>query len=144
MIKTYVKTRYVATCLFTKHSFTDTGPTTGSSNVGCHLGMRYGQDHTFASKEALSTYTFFFLKCAYLTEFSLWTHRTKYIFHSSWVWILNGVAVNFRISEYENIIIRWPFSFHIVNHLVQNTPSKCVLSAATQTSCLEKEFESQG
>jgi hypothetical protein len=43
-----------------KHSFADTGRTTGSSNVGCHLGMSYGQDHPFARKEALSTYNFFF------------------------------------------------------------------------------------
>ena len=58
--------------------------------------------------------------------------------------VLYGVAANFRISEYEKICIRWQFSFRNVNHLVQSTSSKYVISAATQTSCLEKVFEPQG
>jgi len=60
VIKTQVVVRYVKTRLFIRHSFADTDPTTGSSNDGYHLGIKYVQNHSFVRKEAFSTCTFFF------------------------------------------------------------------------------------
>ena len=137
-------TRYVKTYLFTKRSFAETGPIAGSSNVGYHLGMRYGQDHPFVRKEALSTCTFFSETSTPNRFSALDTQDENYSFHFSWVWLLNGVTANFHISEYEKICIRWPLSFLIVSHLVQSTSSKYVISAAMLTSRLEKLFEPKG
>jgi hypothetical protein len=98
MIRTLIMSRYVKTCLFTIHSFTDAGPTTGTSNTGCHLGMRTGQNQPFPRKESLCTSNFFRNRISVLG-----TQAENYSFHSSRVRILFGVTVNFRTSGYENI-----------------------------------------
>lgn len=108
MTKTYFMTRYVKISLLTKHSFADTGPTAGTSKVGSFLGMRYGQEHSFARKESLCTCTIS-SKRAYPTEFPLWTHRPKItefpLFMSlDPVW-LYGVVANFRKSEYKTVLL---------------------------------------
>jgi hypothetical protein len=76
-------TRYVKTCLFTKQSFAETGHTTGWSNAGYHLGMRYGQDHPFIRKEALSICTFSFETATPNRISALDTQDKNYSFHFS-------------------------------------------------------------
>jgi hypothetical protein len=58
------------------HYFANIGSTTGTSNVGCHFGMRYGKDYPFARKEVFCTYTVFSTR-AYVMELPIWTHVNR-------------------------------------------------------------------